>query len=207
MSSYFKDDEESVHDENSEVEDQDIIEDDISINSEDKEEEDIDEDEMEAVIPQEPAFNIENIIGQPDENEEEDDSDEEDDEHYLQKFDKEIHKNYAAAIHPECMIHNQAEIDVLTVVVRNFRGVIIDDLHKTLPFLTKYEKTRILGQRTIQINAGSQPFVKIPDKVIDGYVIAQIELAQKVIPFVIRRPLPNGTSEYWKVSDLENVLL
>ena len=33
--------------------------------------------------------------------------------------------------------------------------------------------------------------------------IAEEELKQKKIPFIIRRPLPNGASEYWKVKDLE----
>ena len=37
---------------------------------------------------------------------------------------------------------------------------------------------------------------------IDGLTIAEEELKQK-IPFIIRRPLPNGASEYWKVKDLE----
>ena len=131
----------------------------------------------------------------------------EEDEHYLQKFNSEIHKNYVNQIHPECIIHNQEEINALASVVRNKQDMIIDGLHKTLPFLTKFEKTRILGQRTKQINSGAPPFVKVPDKVIDGYIIAQIELMQKMIPFIIRRPLPDGTSEYWKVSDLENILL
>jgi hypothetical protein len=40
---------------------------------------------------------------------------------------------------------------------------------------------------------------------IDGNLIAEMELAQKTIPFIIRRPLCNGGSEYWKVDDLENI--
>ena len=31
----------------------------------------------------------------------------------------------------------------------------------------------------------------------------QEELKQKKIPFIIRRPLPNGKSEYWDINDLE----
>ena len=46
-------------------------------------------------------------------------------------------------------------------------------------------------------------FVNIPDNIIDGYTIANLELEQKKIPFIIRRPIPNGACEYWKVSDLE----
>jgi hypothetical protein len=32
-----------------------------------------------------------------------------------------------------------------------------------------------------------------------------MELKQKRIPFIIRRPLPNGGSEYWRVQDLEDI--
>jgi hypothetical protein len=41
--------------------------------------------------------------------------------------------------------------------------------------------------------------------VIDGYVIAQIELEQKRIPFIIRRPIPGGGCEYWNLKDLEMI--
>jgi hypothetical protein len=30
-----------------------------------------------------------------------------------------------------------------------------------------------------------------------------MELQKKKIPFIIKRPLPNGSNEYWKVSDLK----
>jgi DNA-directed RNA polymerase I, II, and III subunit RPABC2 len=37
----------------------------------------------------------------------------------------------------------------------------------------------------------------------DNIEIADMELHQKVIPFIIRRNLPNGDFEYWKLNDLE----
>ena len=205
------DDRESYFSEEEEDENYDTAgegDDDIEESEEEEEEEDNGGDDNPTILP---TQIIDQPIGEEKENEgEEDDNDEEEeeeDENYLQKFNKEIHKNYTSEIHPECSIHNQEEIDILSIVVRNSHGIIIDDLHKTIPFLTKFERARILGQRTKQINSGAPAFVKIPDKVIDGYIIAQIELIQKVIPFIIRRPLPNGSSEYWKVSDLENIIL
>ena len=72
-----------------------------------------------------------------------------------------------------------------------------------MPFLTQYEKAKILGQRAKQINHGSSVFVDVPSEVIDGHTIALMELKQNKIPFIIRRPLPNGTSEYWRVQDLK----
>ena len=101
--------------------------------------------------------------------------------------------------------NNYDEVDILTRIVRNEEGVIIDPFHRTLPFVTKYERARILGERAKQLNSGAKPFVEVDITVIDGYLIAELELQQKRIPFIIRRPLPNGGSEYWRVRDLENI--
>ena len=133
------------------------------------------------------------------------DEDEEINENYLQKFDKELTKNYITDFHPECLNHNYDEIKSLTNVTRDEQNIIIDPLHKTLPFLTKYEQARILGQRAKQIECGAKPLVKVPENIIDSYIIAKLELEQKKIPFIIRRPIPNGGSEYWNLKDLEMI--
>jgi len=138
--------------------------------------------------------------------EEEEDDDDEDDINYLQKFDSEISKNYISEQHPECAIHNYDEIAKLTIIVRDNDGIIVDPLHKTLPFMTKYERARVLGQRTKQIECGANPFIKVPEGIIDAHIIAELELQQQKIPFIIRRPLPGGGSEYWKLKDLEMIL-
>jgi DNA-directed RNA polymerase I, II, and III subunit RPABC2 len=132
-----------------------------------------------------------------------DDEDSDDGTNYLRKFDSEMRENYITSHHHEMMQLNTAEVDALVRVVRNADGVIVDSLHKTMPFLTKYEKTRILGQRAKQLNQGAQPVVPVDKKIIDGYLIAQLELQQKALPFIIRRPLPGGKSEYWRLADLE----
>lgn len=134
-----------------------------------------------------------------------DDYDDEYDENYLQKFDNDLIKTYVSEFHPECLNHNNDEILKLSVVTRNEDGIIIDPLHRTIPFLTKYEKTRILGQRSKQIESGAKPLVKVPENVIDSYIIAELELREKKIPFVIRRPIPGGACEYWNIRDLENI--
>jgi len=132
-----------------------------------------------------------------------DDEDEDYDDSYLQKFDSEVTKNYINDFHPECLIQNYDEISKLTSVVRDANNIIIDPLHKTIPFLTKYEKARVLGQRAKQIEVGAKPFISVPENVIDSYVIAELELQQKRIPFIIRRPIPHGGFEYWNIRDLE----
>ena len=100
-------------------------------------------------------------------------------------------------------MNNYNEIIHLTKLIRDDKNNIIDDLHKTIPYLTKYEKAKILGQRAKQINSGSSPFVKVPDGIIDGYIIAEMELTQKRVPFIIRRPIPGNKCEYWNLKDLE----
>uniref|UniRef100_A0A6C0IGC4 DNA-directed RNA polymerase n=1 Tax=viral metagenome TaxID=1070528 RepID=A0A6C0IGC4_9ZZZZ len=135
-----------------------------------------------------------------------DDDDDDDDENYLQKFDNDINKNYILDNHPECLHHNYDEITSLSRIVRDKDNIIIDPLHKTIPILTKYERARILGQRAKQIESGAKPLVKIPDNIIDGYLIAELELREKKIPFVIKRPLPDGSCEYWSVKDLELII-
>ena len=73
---------------------------------------------------------------------------------------------------------------------------------KTIPYLSKFEKARIIGNRAQQLAYGAQPKINT-ENLLDIYEIATEELKQRKIPFIIRRPIPNGACEYWKVSDLE----
>jgi DNA-directed RNA polymerase I, II, and III subunit RPABC2 len=193
-----------------------VIDDDDDYDDEDDEElndedDDMDNDDLDDDINDE---NIEELIGKIDSKEnikpnfpmiDDDDDDDDDDieENYLQKFDENTQKNIISEFHPELQSHNSDEIEILSKVVRDVNGVVIDPLHKTLPFITRYEKARILGERAKQINAGAKPMVVIDDNVIDGYLIALKEFEEKKIPFIIKRPLPNGGVEYWKFKDLE----
>ena len=88
----------------------------------------------------------------------------------------------------------------------NNEKVILSDMSNkikiTSKYLNKYERTRILGTRALQISLGSPPLVDIKD-VIDPYEIAILELESKVLPINIRRYLPNNTYEDWKISELD----
>ena len=136
---------------------------------------------------------------------EDDDDDEEDDanDNYLQKFNESLKTNVIAEHHPELIVQNFHEVDALCTIVRNADGIIIDPLHKTLPFITKYEMAKVLGERAKLLNSGAEPFVEMGDEMIDGYLIAMAEFEQKKIPMIVRRPLPNGGSEFWRLADLE----
>lgn len=73
----------------------------------------------------------------------------------------------------------------------------------TDPCLTKYEKTKILAERTQQIENGSVIYIPLNDKLTTAYSIALEEFKQKKLPFIICRPLPNSKEfEYWKLNDL-----
>jgi DNA-directed RNA polymerase I, II, and III subunit RPABC2 len=137
-----------------------------------------------------------------DDYDEDEDSDEED-ENYLQKFEQINKKELISNYHPELVTHNNDEVESLCQIVRNEHGVIIDPLHKTVPFLTKYERARVLGERAKQLNQGAKPLVEMGPEVVDGYLMALKEFEEKKIPFIVKRPMPNGGCEYWKFKDLE----
>ena len=137
-----------------------------------------------------------------DEDEDEDDDDDDDTEQF-KKLENNFNQNVLIDFHPELEQGNYHEILALCKVIRNKNNEIIDPLHTTLSWLTKFEKARVLGVRSKQLNNGAQPMIDVPPEIIKGYTIAEMELEQKKLPFIIRRPLPNGSSEYWRVSDLE----
>ena len=72
---------------------------------------------------------------------------------------------------------------------------------RTNPRLTKYEMVRLLGERIKQLTMGAKPLVKnVQDLSYDQ--IAMEELKLNMIPFKIKRPLPNKKIEIWSISEL-----
>jgi DNA-directed RNA polymerase subunit K/omega len=67
--------------------------------------------------------------------------------------------------------------------------------------LTKYEMVRILGERCKQLTMGAKPLIKnFKDLSYDK--IAEEEFVRNMIPFKIKRPLPNGKYEIWHLEEL-----
>lgn len=77
-----------------------------------------------------------------------------------------------------------------------------DENHLTYPFLTKFERTRIIGQRANELSLGARAYIQVPEHVTDVREIARLELDQKRLPYIVKRPLPNGQYEYWRLADL-----
>ena len=75
---------------------------------------------------------------------------------------------------------------------------------KTIPILTKFEKARIMGVRIQQLANGAKPRINI-DKMKSLSDIVNNELNQRKIPFIIRRILPNGNYEDWKMEEFEKI--
>lgn len=182
---------------NPEDEEEEAEEDEEEAEEEDVEEE-YDEDDDTGVVLEEPEETDDEEVDETD-----DDSDMM--EEHMAKINDQLKKEYLLDFHPEVKMPNFQELNSLVVVVRDEFGNVIDPLHKTAPILSKYERARVLGVRAKQINNGAEVFVDVPEEVIEGYVIAEKELTNKVLPFIIRRPLPNGRSEYWRLADLEIV--
>ncbi len=92
----------------------------------------------------------------------------------------------------------------------------------TTPYMTKYERARILGTRALQIrcklrcsycfnpsliavhttSSMNAPVLVPTDGETDALQIAIKELSQRKIPLIIRRFLPDGSFEDWSVSEL-----
>ena len=105
--------------------------------------------------------------------------------------------------HPECNLdYIEQVIPKIPLQVVPPGGEKADVNHRTYPFLTNFERTKIIGLRANQISRGSVPFVSVPKHITDVRDIARLELEQKRLPYLIKRPLPDGTFEYWRLSDL-----
>ena len=73
---------------------------------------------------------------------------------------------------------------------------------ETSRFLTKYERAKILGERAIQISNGEKVMVEVDEGVWDPLAIAEKELREKKIEYIVRRYLPDGSYEDWDLNEL-----
>jgi DNA-directed RNA polymerase subunit K/omega len=130
-------------------------------------------------------------------------------EHYVEenfkKFTSNLDHNVIMELHPREKAINYEDVKTLCTIQRTMNGLIKDPIHTTVPILTKFEYTRVLGLRATQIENGAPLFISVDESIIDSYVIARMELEAKKLPFIIRRPLPGGKMEYWRLHDLENL--
>ncbi len=99
--------------------------------------------------------------------------------------------------HPEIWIPYEEQVQERLLV----KGM-GDPYHTTYPRITQYEFTKAISFRASQICSGAKPYILVPEGVTDAYQIAKMELQAKRLPFIFKRPLPNGQYEYWRLADL-----
>jgi len=148
------------------------------------------------------------LIGEYQEQSVDENSEDEDysssDEEIENKVNNEFKAQFMKNIHPEEFHDNYNYIKLMTNVTRDDLNLVKDQNHVTLPILTKYEKARVLGLRISQLNKGAKPYIENKNHhIVDMHIIAETELKEKRLPFIIMRPFPNGKKEYWKLEDLE----
>uniref|UniRef100_T2MEV7 DNA-directed RNA polymerases I, II, and III subunit RPABC2 n=2 Tax=Hydra vulgaris TaxID=6087 RepID=T2MEV7_HYDVU len=71
----------------------------------------------------------------------------------------------------------------------------------TTPYMTKYERARVLGTRALQISMNAPVMVELEGET-DPLQIAMKELKVRKIPIIIRRFLPDGSYEDWAIDEL-----
>ncbi|KAK1934021.1 putative DNA-directed RNA polymerase subunit I [Babesia divergens] len=115
-----------------------------------------------------------------------------------------------------------ADVDIITDT-NEYRQQVENTHRITSPYMTKYEKARIIGTRALQISLNAPITIPVDSSTdavdesiamgfgettdastaaIDPLIIAEKELYQKSVPFIIRRYLPNGSYEDWKIEEL-----
>lgn len=76
-----------------------------------------------------------------------------------------------------------------------------NDQRTTTPYMTKYERARILGTRALQISMNAPVLVDLEGET-DPLQIAIKELREKKIPLIVRRYMPDGFYEDWTCEEL-----
>jgi len=67
--------------------------------------------------------------------------------------------------------------------------------------LTRFEVTRIISARALQLSLGAPALVKISKKVMRAEDVAKIELEKKVLPISVIRVMPDGETEVFDINE------
>ncbi len=80
------------------------------------------------------------------------------------------------------------DVDIGKTIVKSIDEIVIGPKR-----LTKYEKTRIVAARALQLAMGAPPLIDISSlQNKDPVIIAEKELILGVLPILIKREKPNG---------------
>ncbi|EGF77443.1 hypothetical protein BATDEDRAFT_91671 [Batrachochytrium dendrobatidis JAM81] len=101
----------------------------------------------------------------------------------------------------EVLPNGQDDQDARGVSGTTGPGPIPKDQRMTTPYMTKYEKARILGTRALQISMNAPVMVDLTGE-SDPLQIAMKELRERKVPLMVRRFMPDGSWEDWSVQEL-----
>jgi len=77
----------------------------------------------------------------------------------------------------------------------------------TDPYYTKYEYACLWGTRAQQIADGARPLISLDGMLTSDplfvWNVAEREISEGVLPFIIHRRFPSGVSEYWSTTELK----
>lgn len=80
--------------------------------------------------------------------------------------------------------------------------------YQSLPIMTKYEFDQLISLRTTHLSRSALPLVPLPDDFriesnMDLRRIALMEMREGKLPYLVKRVLPNGKAEYWKIKQMD----
>ena len=115
----------------------------------------------------------------------------------------------------ECTMEKIMEDNYTSLIENKYNTLIDDNITKENTYtlldknnrispnrLTKYEMVRILGERTKQLTLGAKPLIKNYQS-LTYEQISEEELKLNMIPYKIKRTLPNRKYEIWSLDELK----
>ncbi len=134
--------------------------------------------------------------------------------HY-QNLDKRYRETHKIVHRQQVLVHSSetyANEEQLAAILEETKplGRIRDSNHRSVPFLTKYERSALIGERAEQLEhrriEGRRGLLRVfLDEVDPSWTpieIATREIDERKLPILIRRRMPNGREELWKLQDL-----
>ena len=106
-------------------------------------------------------------------------------------------REYIAKIHPDSKFPDREEV----------KKSVGNSERKCMPFFTKYEYTELIGLRVNQLCHGASPLVSYSefDKKSPDFMwkVANKEIAERKLPYILGRTLPDKSIEYWSAMELQ----
>ena len=133
-----------------------------------------------------------------DEDEENDGNDEynDDEENMVTGYDDDDNKKESSFSKNCYSKYVEQEDDYIDELVQDDNLVLASRQRISKPFLTKYEMVRLIGTRVTHLSMNSKPMIKNSGSMTPKEIAIE-ELKKKVIPLIIRRPIPGCEPEKW----------